>query len=172
MTLRPGKLAPPGDQVTVSVAVAVEPAVAFDVFTKETDLWWKRGLRYRLAGQRPGTLQFEPGTGGRLFETFETSSGVKAFEAGRVTAWEPPSRLVLEWRNANFAPNERTEVEVLFEPAGGGTRVTVQHRGWAALRPDHPARHNLTGPAFSRMMGLWWGDQLTALRELAESRPR
>jgi len=81
---------------------------------------------------------------------------------------EEPARLVLEWRNANFAPNERTEVEVLFEPAGGGTRVTVQHRGWAALRPDHPARHNLAGSAFSRMMGLWWGDQLTALRELAE----
>jgi uncharacterized protein YndB with AHSA1/START domain len=90
------------------------------------------------------------------------------FEVGRVTAWQPPSRLVLEWRNVNFAPSERTEIEVVFEPAGGGTRVTVQHRGWAALRPDHPARHNLAGPAFSRMIGLWWGDQLTALRELAE----
>ena len=165
MTLRPGKLAPPGDQVTVSVAVAVEPAVAFEVFTQETDLWWKRGLRYRVAGKRPGTLQFEAGVGGRLFETFETDSGVKVFEGGRVTAWEPPSRLMFEWRNSNFAPDERTEVEVLFEPAAGGTLVTIQHRGWASLRPDHPARHNLAAPAFSRMMGLWWGDQLTALRE-------
>ena len=60
---------------------------------------------------------------------------------------------------------ERTEVEVLFEPAPSGTLVTIQHRGWAAVRPDHPARHNLDVPAFIRMMGLWWGDQLTALRE-------
>jgi uncharacterized protein YndB with AHSA1/START domain len=172
VTLRPGTLAPSGDQATVAVVVAVDVADAFEVFTQEIDLWWKRGPRYRIAGHAPGVLQFEPGVGGRLFETFETASGAKVFEVGRVTAWEPPSRLVLEWRNANFAPSERTEIEVLFEPAGGGTRVTVQHRGWATLRPDHPARHNLAGPAFSRMMGLWWGDQLTALRELAESRPR
>ena len=165
MTLRSSKLAPPGDQVTVSVLVAVEPAIAFEVFTKETDLWWKRGLRYRVAGKRPGTLQFEEGVGWRLFETFETGSDVKVFENGRVTAWEPPSRLMFEWRNANFAPGERTEVEVLFEPAPSGTLVTIQHRGWAAVRPDHPARHNLDVPAFIRMMGLWWGDQLTALRE-------
>jgi uncharacterized protein YndB with AHSA1/START domain len=165
MSLRPGQLAPPGDQVTVSVVVAVEPAMAFEVFTQETDLWWKRGPRFRIAGHRPGLLQFEAGVGGRLFETFEAESGEKVFVVGRVTAWEPPSRLVLEWRNANFAPNEHTEIEVLFEPAGGGTRVTVQHRGWASLRSDHPARHNLAAPAFSRMMGLWWSDQLTALRE-------
>ena len=165
MTLRPGALAPSGDQTTVSVLVAVDVAAAFEVFTRETDLWWKRGLRYRVAGKRPGTLQFEGRVGGRLFETFETASGVHVFENGRITAWEPPSRLMFEWRNSNFAPGESTEVEVLFEPASAGTRVTIQHRGWASLRADHPARHGLTGPAFSRSMGLWWSDQLTALRE-------
>jgi DNA-binding transcriptional ArsR family regulator/uncharacterized protein YndB with AHSA1/START domain len=160
----PSKLAPPGDQVTVSVLVAVEPRVVRSVHA-ETDLWWKRGLRYRVAGERPGTLQFEGGVGGRLFETFETASGVHVFENGRITAWEPPSRLMFEWRNSNCAPGESTEVEVLFEPAAAGTLVTIQHRGWSSLRPDHPARHGLTGPAFSRSMGLWWSDQLTALRE-------
>lgn len=169
MTLRPGALAPSGDQATVSVVVAADVAAAFDVFTKETDLWWKRGPRFRIAGHRPGLLQFEAGVGGRLFETFETESGERVFVVGRVAAWEPPTRLVLEWRNANFAPNERTEIVVLFEAVAGGTRVTVQHRGWAALRADHPARHGLTGAEFSRTMGLWWGEQLTALRESAES---
>jgi uncharacterized protein YndB with AHSA1/START domain len=165
MTLRPGALAPSGDQTTVSVVVAVDVAAAFEVFTRETDLWWRRGPRFRIAGHRPGLLQFEAGVGGRLFETFETESGEKVFVVGHVTAWEPPSRLMLEWRNANFAPSERTEIEVLFEPVAAGTRVIVQHRGWASLRPDHPARHGLTGPDFSRSMGLWWSDQLTALRE-------
>jgi uncharacterized protein YndB with AHSA1/START domain len=168
MTPRPGALAPSGDQATASVVVAIDVADAFDVFTQEIDLWWRRGPRFRIAGHHPGVLQFEAGIGGRLFETFETESGAKVFEVGRVIAWEPPSRLLLEWRNANFAPNERTEIEVVFEPVDGGTRVTVQHRGWAALRDDHPARHGLTGSTFSRMMGVWWGDQLTALREFTE----
>jgi uncharacterized protein YndB with AHSA1/START domain len=161
---------PSGDQAKVSVFVAVKPADAFAVFTEETDLWWRRGLKYRLAGRRPGVLCFEPGVGGRLFESFETESGTQMYEAGRITVWEPPRRLVVKWRNANFASNESTELEVLFEPSGTGTRVTVHHRGWAALRPDHPARHGLEGAAFSRMMGLWWSDQMTSLRELIEAK--
>jgi uncharacterized protein YndB with AHSA1/START domain len=161
---------PSGDQAKVSVFVAVKPADAFAVFTEETDLWWRRGLKYRLAGRRPGVLCFEPGVGGRLFESFETESGTQVYETGRITVWEPPRRLVVKWCTPNFASNESTELEVLFEPSGTGTRVTVNHRGWAALRPDHPARHGLEGAAFSRMMGLWWSDQMTSLRELIEDK--
>jgi uncharacterized protein YndB with AHSA1/START domain len=89
---------------------------------------------------------------------------------GRVKVWEPPQRLVLTWRALNFAPDEHTEVEVRFEPSGTGTQVTVQHRGWASLRPDHPARHGLEGAALSRMVGLWWGDLMSALREFIVGR--
>lgn len=154
-----------GDQATVTVTVAVDRAAAFDVFTRETDLWWRRGFAYRIAGRNPGTLMFEPREGGRLFEAFENSSGKHVFEFGRIKAWQPPSRLVFEWRNANFKDSECTEVEVLFDEIGSGTRVTLHHRGWASLRPGHPARHGLEAAAFSRMMGMWWADQLTALRE-------
>lgn len=153
-----------GDQATVTITVAVDRAATFDVFTRETDLWWRRGLAYRVAGRNPGTLTFEPREGGRLFETFDTSSGRQTFEYGRIKVWQPPSRLVFEWRNANFAAAECTEVEVLFDEIDSGTRVTLNHRGWAALRPDHPARHGLDAPAFSRMIGMWWADQLSALR--------
>lgn len=166
------RVSPPGDQATVSVTVAVEPAVAFDVFTREIDLWWRRGPRYRLAGRRPGSLSFEPGVGGRLFEAFDTPSGTRVQEAGRVSVWEPPSRVVFTWRSANFAADESTEVEVRFEPTDTGTRVTVQHRGWAAIRPGHPARHGLEGAEFSRMIGLWWGELMTALREYIDTRRR
>jgi uncharacterized protein YndB with AHSA1/START domain len=158
----------PGDKATVTVLVAVEPAVAFEVFTQEIDLWWRRGPRYRLAGE--GALRFEPGVGGRLLETIETRSGTRVFEKGRITVWDPPSRLVFDWRGVNFAPGEKTEVEVRFEPSASGTRVTVEHRGWGALRADHPARHGNVGPAFSRMIGLWWGDLATALRVYAAAK--
>jgi len=33
-----------GDQVRVTVLVAVDPEVAFKVFTEEIDQWWRRGV--------------------------------------------------------------------------------------------------------------------------------
>jgi uncharacterized protein YndB with AHSA1/START domain len=86
---------------------------------------------------------------------------------GRVTVWEPPARLELEWRGVNFAPDEKTFVSVRFAPSPSGTLVTVRHHGWSALRDDHPVRHGLVGAGFSRMIGLWWGDLLTSMREHA-----
>ena len=45
--------------------------------------------------------------------------------------------------------------------------MSVTHRGWSSLRPDHPARHGHEGADFYRMIGLWWGDQMSSLREHA-----
>jgi len=61
-------------------------------------------------------------------------------------------------------------VEVRFEPSGEGTMVTVRHSGWSSLPADHPARHGLVGPAFSRKIGLWWGGLMTSLREHVAAR--
>ena len=154
----------PGDRASASVFVRVTPADAFDVFTREIDLWWRTGRAYRIAGRRRGQLFFEPKLGGRLFETFETT-GSHTFEVGKVTVWEPPSRLALEWRGVNFKPHELTTVEVRFEQSGDGTMVTVVHSGWSALPADHPARHGLAGADFSRMIGMWWGSLMTSYRQ-------
>lgn len=154
-----------GDSVTVTVFVAVTPESAFEVFTREIDLWWKRGPKFRIAGRRRGSLYFEPGLGGRLFESFDADGGPRTFEVGRVTAWEPPARLQFDWRGVNFKPNEKTVVEVCFAASGEGTLVTLQHRGWSALPADHPVRHGLVGAEFSRMVGMWWGELMTSLRE-------
>lgn len=155
----------PGDQARATVLVAVPPEVAFQVFTEEIDQWWRRGLKYRVAGGNRGFIHLEPRLGGRLYESFEVKGTARVFETGTVTVWEPPSRLAFEWRGANFAPGERTEVEVLFAPSPSGTTVTVTHRGWASLRPDHPVRHGQDVRAFIRTMGLWWGDLVSSLRE-------
>lgn len=157
-------------RVTASamVSVAVPPDVAFEVFTAEIDRWWRRGLKYRHAAGR-GFIHLEP-VGGRLFEQFDPpadGSPARVVECGRVLAWEPPARLVFSWRNATFSETESTEVEVTFvATASGGTQVTVRHRGWETLPPDHPARHGQEDRAFARSLGLWWGDQLSSLREL------
>jgi uncharacterized protein YndB with AHSA1/START domain len=164
--------AAPGDQVRVSVQVAVDVDEAFRIFTEEIDRWWRRGPRFRASGAAPGgLLHLEPRVGGRLFESFDGPAGPCVVTTGRVTAWEPPARLAFEWRGVNFGPSDTTEVDVRFEPRGDGTLVTVVHRGWSKLMPDHPVRHGLDVPAFIRSMGLWWGDLMTALRERAADTP-
>ena len=163
--------APPGDGARVSVAVAVPPARAFEIFTEEIDQWWRRGIKFRNAGARKGFVRLEPGLGGRLFECIEGEAQDHLIEVGKVRLWEPPRRLAFTWRNANFAPHEHTDVEVEFSATAAGTLVTVTHRGLSALRPDHPARHGLQGAAFSRMIALWWGEQMSSLRVTARARP-
>lgn len=159
-----------GDSAAASVYVAVSMQDAFEVFTAEIDQWWRRGQRFRIAGARPGSLTFEQRLGGRLFETVQFADGERTFEVGSVVAWEPPRRVALEWRNVNFKPHEKTLVEVTFSPSGNGTMVRVEHRGWSALPQGHPARHGLLDAAFARMIGMWWGDLLTSLREHVATR--
>ena len=121
-------------------------------------------MKFRHSASRSSLLRIEPKVDGRLFESFEAEGTQHIVEVGRVRVWEPPRRLAFTWRNANFAPHEQTEVEILFEPSASGTLVTVTHSGLAALRPDHPARHGLQGADFCRMIGLWWGEQMSSLR--------
>jgi uncharacterized protein YndB with AHSA1/START domain len=155
--------------VRVSIAVDVDPELAFRVFTEETDLWWRRSPRFRLAGHRPGTLTFEPGVGGRLFESFQKTSRTHVFEVGRILVWEPGARLVFTWRGSNFAPGESTRVDVRFEASGGGqsTRVTLLHSGFARLRADHPVRHGQEVAEFIARLGMSWASLLGALRHHA-----
>jgi len=121
-------------------------------------------MKFRHSASRSSLLRIEPNVGGRLFESFEAEGTPHIVEVGRVRVWDPPRRLTFTWRNANFAPHEQTEVEVQFEPTAAGTLVTVTHSGLAALRVDHPARHGLQGADFCRMIGLWWGEQMSSLR--------
>jgi len=153
----------PGDQCKVTVSVSVTAEEAFAIFTEDIDLWWRRGPRFRSLMNDRALICIEPELNGRVFESYGADQGnEKVIEIGRTKVWDPPRRLLIEWRISNFAPTERTEVEVLFTPSRSGTRVTVIHRGWNAIRQDHPARHGLQDAEFIRMYGLWWGDQMSA----------
>jgi uncharacterized protein YndB with AHSA1/START domain len=155
------------DSVTVTTILDADPGTAFRVFTDEVDLWWRRGPRYRPELRGGGTMRFEPRAGGRFLEVYPEG---EAFEIGRILSWEPGSRLVFDWRARNFEPGETTVVEVRFEKADMGTRVTLEHRGWDSIHATHPARHGWTGEAFSSMIGLRWADQLVSLRVRAGGR--
>jgi uncharacterized protein YndB with AHSA1/START domain len=160
-----------GDRARVSVSVAIPPSRAFHVFTADIDQWWRHGMKFRHSASRSSLLRIEPKVGGRLFESFEAEGTQHILEVGRVRVWEPPHQLAFTWRSANFAPHEHTEVEIQFEPTASGTLVTVTHSGLAALRADHPARHGLQGAEFCRMIGLWWGEQMSSLRLACAAQP-
>jgi uncharacterized protein YndB with AHSA1/START domain len=156
------------DQSRVTVRVAAPRALAFDVFTREIDAWWRHGKRFRTG--EPSRISLEPRCGGRLRETVQNASGPAVWELGEVRVWEPPARLVIAWRAVNFEPEDpSTEVEVRFERAighsGEGTLVTIEHRGFSRLRPDHPVRHGEPPRAFIVRMAGWWADLAASLRE-------
>ena len=133
------------NSATVTTVVRADPGTAFRIFTEEIDSWWKRGPGYRSGD---GAMRFDSG---RLLEAGE--------QIGRVLAWEPGVRLLLESWTWSFRPGERTEVEVRFEAVGDGTRVTVEHRGWE-LRPSGAGE-------FRTVVSLWWGSMLPAINRLA-----
>lgn len=140
-------------RVLISLRVAATPERAFDVFTSEIGAWWRPNDLFRFTPRPPGRLAFERGIGGRFIETLANG---KVFEIGRITAWEPGRRLAFTWRQASFAPDQVTTVEVRFEPVGAETRVTVEHRGWDSVPQEHVARHGFPNAVFLQRHGEWW----------------
>lgn len=121
-----------------SVEVRVDPATAFTVFTERIDDWWVRSpYAWNDAAKAVG-IRFEPGVGGRWVEVHDADMG-EGFEIGVIRVWEPGERLVVSYRDADL-PEPLTEVEVRFEAIAGGTRVTVEHRGWERVDPAVAAR--------------------------------
>jgi hypothetical protein len=156
-------------RVIVALRVKASPQRTFNVFTQEIGAWWRPNDFFKFTPRSPGTLTFEPpgeGTTGRLIETLKNG---KVFEVGDIRVWEPGSRLVFAWRQATFARDLETEVEVRFEPVGEETRVTVEHRGWDRVPPAHVAKHGFPEPLFMRRHGEWWNELLEALADCARA---
>ncbi len=148
-------------RVLVSLRVAAPPQRAFNVFTQEIHLWWRYDGRFRFSRQSPGKLSFEPRLGGALIESYADGT---SFEIGRITAWEPGEKLCFTWRQASFAAEQGTDVEVRFEAVGAETRVSVEHRGWDRVPQAHVARHGFPDAIFLQRHGEYWQRLLLSLR--------
>ena len=148
-------------KVFVALRVKATPERAFAAFVDEIGAWWRPNGLFQTTPRAPGVLAFEPGEGGRLTEILANG---KVFEIGRIRAWEPPSRLVFSWRQANFPPELHTEVEVLFEAVGEETRVSVEHRGFDQV-PEGAARHGFPDQALLMRLAEWWQRLLTSYRD-------
>jgi uncharacterized protein YndB with AHSA1/START domain len=147
-------------KVYVALRVAASPERAWEAFVGEIGAWWRPNQLFQTT-PRPGRLSFEPGPDGRLIETRD---GGKVFEIGQIQAWEPPSRLVFSWRQANFPLDLHTEVEVRFEAVGEETRVSVEHRGFHNVPVESVARHGFPDPLLLTRLADFWRAQIDAVR--------
>ena len=150
-------------KVYVALRVKASPERAFAAFTQEIGAWWRPNGLFQTTPRAPGVLAFEPGEGGRLVETLANG---KVFEIGRILAWEPPSRLLFSWRQANFPLDLTTEVEVRFEAVGEETRVSVEHRGFDQV-PEGAARHGFPDEVLLLRLAEWWQVLLGSLKQVA-----
>jgi uncharacterized protein YndB with AHSA1/START domain len=117
--------------LTVRKTITVEAPQerAFAVFTEQIGSWWPLETK-TIGSAEAETAIFELRAGGRWFER-----GVDGSECdwGRVLAYEPPDRIVLNWQISadwRYDPQINTEVEVRFITEGERrTRVELEHRG-------------------------------------------
>jgi uncharacterized protein YndB with AHSA1/START domain len=116
-----------------SIVVPLPVEKAFRLFTDGVSGWWP-GDSHSIEGDKVESVTFDVDAR-RVYE--RTADGTE-HDWADITAWQPPNRFLLNWR-VNPA-NAGTEVEVRFEPEGGGTRVELEHRGWDTAGP--PERSN------------------------------
>lgn len=148
-------------RLLVAIRVRATPDRAFEAFTRDIALWWRPNMLFAFARRRgAGTLAFETKLHGRFTETYADG---EQLEIGRITVWEPPRKLAFTWRQASFAPDQQTEVQVSFDPAGAETRVTVEHFGWDSIPREHVARHSFPLAAFQQRHAEWWQSLLRSL---------
>lgn len=148
-------------RVFVALRVPADPARAFAAFTREIAAWWQPNGLFQITPHGDGELAFEPGAGGRLVTRLPDG---EMFEIGRVSVWDPGRRLVFAWRQASFSPEQATEVEVLFEPVGEETRVSIEHRAWDTIPQRHAARHGFPEHVTLQRAADWWRASLGSLR--------
>ncbi len=116
------------EPVRRSVAVRRPLEDAFRLFTEGIGTWWPFET-HSIGADEVETAVFEPRVGGELYE--QQHDGTRAHWA-TVLAWEPPHRIVLEWK-VNPKAVAATELEIRFTADGDGTRVDLEHRGWERL---------------------------------------
>jgi uncharacterized protein YndB with AHSA1/START domain len=156
------RTAPTIPAAAAEVTVEASPQEAFRIFTDEIGIWWRRNTPYWNDSQRGLSVRIEPGVGGRFVEIYDLDEGT-GFEVGRVTAWEPGSRLALTWTQIGWPKDVATDIEITFEPRGDGTLVRLKQSGFERIGPD--------AERFREGYAGGWSEVLAWFADAAHARP-
>jgi len=114
--------------VRKTVTVVAPRERAFQIFTGRMSAWWPLTSHHIGAAVATAAV-IEPFAGGRWFERDDDGSECNW---GRVIAWEPPTRLLLDWQitaDWRFDGELHTTVEVQFIALDDRhTRIDLEHR--------------------------------------------
>lgn len=115
------------EAIRKQITVAVSQERAFEVFTAQMSAWWNPD--YHLGAEPYSEVVLEPREGGAWYEA--DAAGTQC-RWGTVLAWEPPTRVVLNWQiNAEWSydPDQLTELELTFTALSEtATLVELEHR--------------------------------------------
>ena len=111
----------------VSATVPLSPAKAFEVFTHQIDTWWPRAgvFPYSFA---PSTTKPDHICFSRQEQLHERFADGTDYTIGDVLEWDPPNRVVHEWRDPSWSAP--TIVSVTFDHAGHFCTVTQRQDGF------------------------------------------
>ena len=83
------------------------------------DAWLSSDGHEKITGGKPAQMSAQEGA------AFTVWNG---YIRGRNLKLEPSRRIVQSWRTTKFsAADPDSQIEVLLEPAAGGTRITMRH---------------------------------------------
>jgi uncharacterized protein YndB with AHSA1/START domain len=116
------------EPIEITIEVDVAPAACYERFTAGFGEWWP-ALTHSLSRDEQTRCALEAHEGGRLFEMAPDGT---VHVWGVITAAVPGERLGFSWHPGREAESAQW-VDVSFEPAGQGSRVTLTHGGWEAL---------------------------------------
>lgn len=140
-----------------SVHVPVQPARAFEIFTRHAHEWWNPATTANATKSPIASIVIEPSVDGRWYERGADGSEC---EWARVLEYEPPSRLRVDWHPDGVS----TTLEICFEnPAPRRTDVTLVHQGFEGF-----------GDKAQRMRELHdqvWGDVLERFATFVQEHP-
>jgi uncharacterized protein YndB with AHSA1/START domain len=120
------------------IVVEIGQARAFELFTADMTSWWPSA--HHIGSAPIQQVIVEPFAGGRWYTRHQDGTETST---GRVTAWEPPGRLVITWQigaDWKFHTDLVTTVEVRFVAEGDDrTRVLLEHRDLDGFGADAAA---------------------------------
>ena len=138
--------------ITRSVLLPLDVGAAFTLFTTRIAEWWPPDRRHT---QDPASEILLLPTG----RFYERAASGEEVDRGRVRAWEPPGRIVLDFFIAT-GPDRPTEVEITFRARGTSTEVVVTHRAttasaalWVERAPRYERSWDVVLAALARAAG-------------------
>jgi uncharacterized protein YndB with AHSA1/START domain len=111
-----------------TIEVNATQARVFETFVSRISEWWPLDKFARSRTEKPRSVVIEQFVGGSIYEVANNGDQLAW---GRVTVFEPPSRLAMDW---HLGRPIATEVRVEFEVVSATiTRVRLTHSGWEKL---------------------------------------